>query len=115
MTAKLSRTLAEAALEQIKIQFRAEIEAGYGEPTLIEDWTDPDADGDQHWAICWDGPFEWALRAQEGGRDWDMTLELRSVTGDQSAVVETEPAPNWPAQVFGEPYSASGPFCLYPV
>jgi hypothetical protein len=114
MTTKLPRHIAEACLEQIKIQFKAEIEAGYGDPVLVEDWTDPDADGDQHWAICWDGPFEWTYRAQQGGRDWDLTLELRDATGNPNAVVETKPSPNWPDGVLGEPYSAGGPFCLYP-
>lgn len=102
MTTKLTREQAEAALEQITLQFKPYLEPGYG-PKLMEDWTDPDADGDQHWAICWEegAPYEWTYRAQQGGRDVELTSLARDV--DPSAVMDTPPAPNWPVGVFGEP------------
>ena len=108
MAKPISRKLAEQALASVKKQFSAYVELGY-EPKLVEAW-----DG-QHWAICWDeGPYEWTYRCPEGGRDLELTLELRSVPGvDSKATVDDPAAPNWPTEVFAEPYD-SCVLMLYP-
>lgn len=100
MTKPISRKLAEAALASVREQFKTYVDAGYNPPVLMEAW-----DG-RHWAICWDeGPSEWTYRCPEGGMDEELTLELQSVPGlDSYAPVETPAAPNWPTEVFAEPY-----------
>lgn len=104
---------AEQALACIKRQFQDYLGAGCPEPTLVENWkpfiyrdggvqdTDPIP-----FAVLWEeGPDDWAYRAHSGGRDVELTLELRSVPGiGETATVDTPPATEWPPGVSAEPY-----------
>lgn len=88
------------------------IDAGDPEPGLTENWVPfiyrdgKEIDVDPvPFAIVWEGgPSEWAYRAKEGGRDVELTLELRAATGFMNAVVNTPEAVDWPVGVQAEPY-----------
>lgn len=109
----ITHAQAERALGCVREQFKEYIAAGDPPPKLIENWVPVTCrdgrvreDDSIPFVIMWEeGPYEWAYRAIEGGRDVELTKELRSVSGvDPAAVVDTPAAANWPKGVMGEPY-----------
>lgn len=112
----LTREQAEAAFEQVKEQFAAYLgHEGYRPPELIKSYVYDVWYGSRvistiepPYAIVWEeGPDNWALRAKDGGRDYEATLELRSIPGvNKYVTVDTAPAKAWPSEVFGEPVTS---------
>lgn len=111
--AGVTRKQAEQALSCIREQFKEYIDAGDPPPKLIENWVAVTyrngrvrEDDPIPFVITWEeGPTEWAYRAVDGGRDVELTLELRSVPGvDPTVTVDTPAATNWPKGVQGGPY-----------
>jgi hypothetical protein len=98
MAKTVTEEQAQAALAAIREQFKSYLEPGY-EPEIIRDWNFLDYPTPV--AIVWEegGPDEWAYRAQEGGRDIELTLEVRSIPGMEEAVIDTPPASSWPEGV----------------
>lgn len=109
----LNQEQAEAAFEAVKEQFAPHIgHAGFRDPVLIKNYKYDVWYGNRvistiepPYAIVWEeGPDTWTYRAREGGRDYESTLELRSVPGvPQDAVVDTPQAASWPSGVLSEP------------
>lgn len=111
--AGVTRAQAERALACVREQFKEYIAAGDPPPRLVENWVPVTyregrvVEGETiPFAIMWEeGPSEWAYRAPEGGRDIELTLELRSIPGvDPVAVVDTPAAVGWPEGVQGSAY-----------
>lgn len=110
---EVTKEIAEQAFAAIKKQFAAYIDENNG-PELIENWDWLDS-GPTPWAVVWEeGPFEWAYRAQTGGRDYEATLLMRDATGDQTKVVDTPEAEGWPEGFFTEAVT-SWAVGIYPV
>lgn len=74
----------------------------YGEPRIIEDW-----DGDGHFGICWDGPYEWTYYAGTGSLAYE---EREPEFGFKLPIVEV---PKSLSHVYAEPYD-SCVLILYP-
>lgn len=90
----VTKRQAEQAFRQFKQQFKGLLpDEGYAHgPKLIKDWDWLDS-GPTKWAIVWEeGPFEWALLAQHGGK-----MEYGAVIA---------PAKHWPAGTFAEPVTS---------
>lgn len=108
----ITREQAEQALACIRQQFRSYIGAGYPAPELTESWKPfiyregREVDTEViPFAVVWpEGPDDWAHRAHSGGRDVELTLELRDALGSEDATVDTPAAENWPEGVQAEPY-----------
>lgn len=66
----MSRTITERDVEGyrrlVMKRFASWIEAGYDEPKAVENW-----DGHGHWAICWEGPYEWAYYGTSGSFEYE--------------------------------------------
>jgi hypothetical protein len=107
----LSKALAEATLEAVKVQFAVYIEAGYGPPTLAEpgQWS-------SGWSVVWEsGPDEWAHRAFIDGTDEEVFfLAMDEGLGSKRAreIAKTRTA-ELPKGVSAEPYN-SFILALYP-
>lgn len=107
----ITRAQAEQALEQVKEQYCGYLEIDPG-PRLEENFFYDVWSGgrvistiEAPYAIVWEegGPYEWAYRAAQGGRDVELTAELRSIPGYEDAVVDTPAATAWPSEVRAEP------------
>ena len=106
----VTRHEAERALEQIREQYRCYLDVSG--PVLVKDYEYDVWYSNRvistikaPYAIVWEdgGPYEWAYRAAQGGRDVELTAELRSIPGQENAVVDTPAATAWPSEVRAEP------------
>lgn len=92
----VTRKDAEAYVELVKKRFAAWIDAGCGDPTLVEDW-----DGDGHWGIAWEGGcYEWAYYASVGSLGYE---EREPEFGIKLPIVKV---PKTLSHIFSEPYNA---------
>jgi hypothetical protein len=100
MGKKLTKTQAEAAFMCIVGQFKADIEAGYPMPVLVEDhdWGSPDSEGNYPWGILWEeGPEEWALRAGgavEWPENWPKDVYLEAANHWSVRLYPADPEPH---------------------
>jgi hypothetical protein len=92
---------AEAYVSLIKERFVSWVNAGYGDPMIIEDW-----DGEGHFGICWDGPYCWTYYAGSGSFEYE---EREPEFGFKLPVVSV---PKRLDHVFAEPYDG-GVLVLY--
>ena len=108
----VTRQQAERALEQVREQYCGYLDPEGSGPVLVENyeydiWYSSRVISTikAPYAIVWEdgGPYEWAYRAGQGGRDVELTAELRSIPGHENAVVDTPAAVDWPQDVRAEP------------
>lgn len=86
---------AEGYIELVKARFASWIEAGYSGPVAVENW-----DGEGHWGICWEGPYEWAYYSTTGSFAFE---EREPEFGFRLPIV---PVPDSLKHIFSEPYNS---------
>lgn len=76
-------------------RFASWLEADYPEPKAIENW-----DGRGHWAICWEGPYDWAYYGTVGSFAYE---EREPEFGFRLPIVTV---PDSLSHVYSEPYDS---------
>jgi hypothetical protein len=108
MANRITAKQANAALAAVRKQFRSYLfdEAAKG-PYLVKDWEAPSG-RIVPLVMVWgdDAPYEWAMNAQDGGLDEELSSLMETA-------VHTPPAASWPKGVRSEPYTGYV-LALYP-